>query len=250
MRIIVCVKPVKSELVYDSPEEYPPVVLNPYDAFALNCAIDVKNQIQAEIICISMGPSSSEDSMVRTIAMGADHAILLTDEGFIGADTISTSYALSMCIRKLEADYIICGARSVDGETGQVPFGIAERLGYVSVPNVIRLSVRDHAITVDIKREKEIMEATVERGSLLVIDQLTVLQSNLSLLALKRARRQGIQKMTLHDIHADPALCGSRGSKTKVICMEKLSFERKHFQNQEAAPIHLKEFMRLLSDTM
>lgn len=113
-----------------------PNVLNPFDEFALNVAVDVQEMIdkEVEIIAISMGPPQAEEALRKCLAIGADKAILLTDKAFAGADTWATSLALSKAIEKVgDVDIVFCGQETLDGSTAQVGPEIA---GLLSLPLV------------------------------------------------------------------------------------------------------------------
>jgi len=109
-------------------------VINPFDLNALEAAVQIKEKIGATVTAISMGPKTAETSLRDAIARGADKAILLTDIRFAGADTLATSYTLASAIKKLGSfDLIICGEKTIDGDTAQVGPEVAEFLG---IPHV------------------------------------------------------------------------------------------------------------------
>ena len=109
-------------------------VINPFDLNALEVAAQIKEKIGAVVTAISMGPKNAEKSLRDAIARGADRAILLTDIRFAGADTLATSYTLASAIKKLESfDLVICGEKTIDGDTAQVGPEVAEFLG---IPHV------------------------------------------------------------------------------------------------------------------
>ncbi len=104
--------------------------INPFDLYALEAAVLVKEELGGTVTVISMGPRRAESALRDALARGADSALLLTDKKFAGADTLATSYTLAGAIRKLgEYDLIICGEKTVDGDTGQVGAELAEHLG-------------------------------------------------------------------------------------------------------------------------
>src|SRR2546425_10620576 len=78
-----------------------PSEINPPDANALEFALRIKDRMPAEIIVLSMGPTSFDESLERSIGMGADRAVLLTDRILGGADTVPTAHALSETIKKI-----------------------------------------------------------------------------------------------------------------------------------------------------
>ncbi len=103
---------------------------NPFDLNALEEAVRFKEQLGGEIIAISMGPKQAESTLREALARGVDRAILLSDRNFAGSDTWATSTALGLAIKKLPRfDLIVCGEKTVDGDTGQVGPEVAEFLG-------------------------------------------------------------------------------------------------------------------------
>ncbi len=111
---------------------------NPFDLNALEAGVQIKEKLGGTITVVSMGPPQAESALGDALARGADRAILLTDKKFGGADTLATSYTLASAIRKLgNFDIIICGEKTVDGDTGQVGPEVAEHLG---IPHIAYVS--------------------------------------------------------------------------------------------------------------
>jgi len=114
--------------------------INPFDLNVLEAAVQIKEKLGGTITAISMGPPQAEAALKDAMARGADRGVLLVDRAFAGADTLATSYTLASAIRKLgEFDLIICGEKTVDGDTGQVGPEIAEHLGIPHVAYVSKL---------------------------------------------------------------------------------------------------------------
>ena len=138
MKIVVCVKQVPGTLNVDfDPETHrlarggTEAILNPFDTYALEQGILVKEALGGEVIALSMGPSTAENTIRESIACGADSGVLVSDTIFEGSDTWATSYILSKAIEKIgDVDLILCGKQSSDGETAQVGAGIAQHLGW------------------------------------------------------------------------------------------------------------------------
>lgn len=138
MKIVVCVKqvpgtinvefdPETRRLARDGVETIP----NPFDTYALEQGILVKEALEGEVIALSMGPPAAEATLREAIACGADSGILLSDAIFEGSDTWATSYILSKAIEKIgSVDLIVCGKQTSDGETAQVGAGLAQHLGW------------------------------------------------------------------------------------------------------------------------
>lgn len=109
-------------------------MINPFDLNALEAAVQIKERMGGSVTAISMGPMRAIEALRDAIARGADKAILLSDEKFAGADTLATSYTLATAIKKLgQFDLIICGEKTVDGDTGQVGPEVAE---FLNIPHV------------------------------------------------------------------------------------------------------------------
>lgn len=142
MRIIVCVKqvPDTTEVRIDPKtntlvREGVDSILNPYDQFALEEAVRLRDSIPgSRITALSMGPPQARKVLLKSMALGADEAVLLSDRAFAGSDTWATSVALSGAIRALgEHDIIFCGLQAIDGDTAQVGPEIAQLLDIAQV---------------------------------------------------------------------------------------------------------------------
>jgi electron transfer flavoprotein beta subunit len=106
-----------------------PAVVNPDDLFALEMALGVKDRYGGEITVISMGPPSAVEVLIDALSRGADHAVLLSDRKFAGADTLATSHVLEKAVRKNgDFDLIFCGRQAIDGDTAQTGPQVAEKL--------------------------------------------------------------------------------------------------------------------------
>ena len=167
MLIVTCVKqvpdttqvkvdPVTGTLI----REGVPFIMNPYDTHALEESLRLKDKYGLKVAVISMGPPNTEVTLRKTIANGADEAILLSDRAFGGADTLATSMVLTGAIKKLaekdELAVIMCGRQTIDGDTAQVGPGIATRMGCTQLTLVDRVEEIDlKAKTIKVRRKLE-----------------------------------------------------------------------------------------------
>ena len=112
-----------------------PAIFNPEDLNALEQALRIKDKFPGTTITmLTMGPGRAAEIIREGMFRGADNGYLLTDRAFAGADTLATSYALSMAIRKIDDfDLIIGGRQAIDGDTAQVGPQVAEKLGLPQV---------------------------------------------------------------------------------------------------------------------
>jgi electron transfer flavoprotein alpha subunit len=118
-----------------------PLELNEFDVYAVTEAIRLRDEEGGEVVTLTMGPPQAEEALVTTLAMGADRAIHLSDRVFAVADTIGTSRTLALAIEKEGADLVLCGRKTVDSETWQVPPEVAAFLGWAQLTNVDRIEV-------------------------------------------------------------------------------------------------------------
>jgi electron transfer flavoprotein beta subunit len=141
MLVVTCIKqvpdttqvkidPVTGTLI----REGVPFIINPFDTHAVEESLRLKDKYGCRVVTISMGPQNSENSLRKTLALGVDESVLLSDRAFGGADTLATSKVLAETIKRLsekeEVGLVICGQQTIDGDTAQVGPGIAIRLKY------------------------------------------------------------------------------------------------------------------------
>ncbi len=138
MHIVVCMKQVPdSAQIRVHPvtntimRQGVPTIINPYDLFAIEEALRLRQQFGGEVTILTMGPPSAEDSLRKALSFGADRAVLLTDRFFAGADTLATTYALATAIRKIGKEFgppniVFTGKQTIDGDTAQVGPGVAK----------------------------------------------------------------------------------------------------------------------------
>lgn len=163
MHIVVCIKqvpdsreiridPVTNTLV----RQGVPAIVNYYDLHGLEEALRFKDEMGARVTVVSMGPPSAEKALRQCISMGADEAVLVSDRGFAGADTLATSYVIALTVSKVATemepvDMVFCGKQTLDGDTGQVGPGVACRLDYEQmtyVEKVVELNPGERTVTV------------------------------------------------------------------------------------------------------
>jgi len=169
MHIVVCIKQVPdSAQIRVHPvtntimRQGVPSVVNPYDLFALEEALRLKDKFGGRVTVLCMGPPQAEDALRKCVSFGADDAILVTDRAFAGADTLATSYALAAAIRKIgedqQVDIVFTGKQTIDGDTAQVGPGIAKRLGLQLLSYVSRIA------ELDLTKRQIVVERRAEGG--------------------------------------------------------------------------------------
>ena len=226
MNIIVCIKQVPDTTeVRINPEtntiirEGVESIINPFDLYAIEEAVRIKEESGGTVTVISMGPPQVETALREAISLGADQMIHLCDRAFAGADTWATSYTLARGIAKIgEYDIIICGKQAIDGDTAQVGPGIAFTLDIPQITYVKKIEeIKDGKIRVQRMMEEgyEVLE-----GDLPIL--LTVVKeiNEPRLPSLKgkmKAKKAEIKTWGAGDIGADEKLLGLDGSPTQVV---------------------------------
>jgi len=255
-----------------------PAIFNPEDLNALEQALRLKDRFPGTTVTLlTMGPGRAAEIIREGLYRGADDGYLLTDRAFAGADTLATSYALSMAIKKTgDFDLIIGGRQAIDGDTAQVGAQVAEKLGLPQITYCEEiLSIVDKRITV--RRSIAGGIETVE-GPLPIV--LTVNGSaapcrprnakrlqkykyalgHLEKTALEKAGNTlrytelykkhpylNLVEWNVTDIHADATLCGLSGSPTKVKSIRNIVFQAKESKTFTASNDDIDKLMNELN---
>jgi len=197
-----------------------PGEINPFDLNALEEAVQTRDQIGGTIITITMGPPQAKSGLRDALSRGADEAFLLVDRVFSGADTLATSYTLASAIRKLgEFDLIICGEKTVDGDTGQVGPMIAEHLGIPHVAYVSKveeIGEKKIKVVCDMEGDRYLIESDFP---MLITVTKDINTPRLPTFSNKlKARNAKVEIWTVAELSsiADQARFGSKGSPTAV----------------------------------
>lgn len=229
MHAIVCIKQVPDTTdVKVNPEtgtlirEGVPSIVNPFDTYAIEEALRLREKFGGKVTVISMGPPQAKEALKEAIAMGADEAILLSDRAFAGSDTWATAYTLANAIRKIgDFDIILCGKQAIDGDTGQVGPGIARQLDIEQLTYVFKIQ------EIDFQAKRIRVERLLEEGREVVETRLPALLTVVkdinqprypTIMGIRRATRTEIPVWTAADFpDANPDLFGLKGSPTQVV---------------------------------
>jgi len=232
MHIVVCIKQVPdSAQIRVHPvtntimRQGVPTIINPYDLFALEEALRLKDRLGATVTALCMGPPTASESLRKALTFGADRAVLLTDRYFAGSDTLATSYALSMALTKIGEEFgspeiVFTGKQTIDGDTAQVGPGIASRL------KLNQLTYISKIVATDLEAGRITVERRAETGTQVLATKLPVL---ITMLEATNEMRRGTIAQALEAARAeiitwnaadvgieDLTRCGLRGSPTIV----------------------------------
>jgi electron transfer flavoprotein beta subunit len=231
VNIIVCIKqvPGTAEVKIDPADntlvrENVPNIINPFDMYAIEEGLRLKESFGGKVTILSMGPPQASDALKEALSMGAEEAVLLADHAFAGADSWATAYTLSLAIKVIGAfDIILCGRQAIDGDTGQVGPGIARQLGITQLTYISKIKEIDPAKKIIIverllEEGHEIVEASLP-ALLAVVKDINQPRAP-SIANIRRAAKLKIRLMTADDlIGVDMTRLGLNGSPTKVIKM-------------------------------
>lgn len=218
--ILVCLKPIRSSCLPNGQEAMNEICMNPYDIPALMNVIRLKKEIpNCRVVCVSMGVEGAKAMLNRCVALGADQTILLNDSKFAGSDTYATSYILSEVIKKVgKVDIVVCGEKSLDGETGQVPIELATRLKMIYLPHIEQMvSVNGDYAIVQTLYDDILEKSRVCLPFVAVFCGFDLAEPPCSLILLKRARQNQPIQWNSEDLDIDELEIGQVGSKTKVV---------------------------------
>lgn len=227
LQIAVCIKqvpdttnirihPETNTLIREGVES----IINPFDMYALEEALRLKERYGGSVTVLSMGPPQAETALREALSFGPDRAILLSDRAFAGADTLATSLTLSAAIRKTgRMDIILAGKQAMDGDTGQVGPGIAENLDIPHVTDIRKIEDidSDRRITVQRLMEEGYVRLRASLPMLLTVVKEINEPRLPSLRGKMNAKKAEIPLWTADDIGLEPEVTGLDGSPTQVM---------------------------------
>jgi electron transfer flavoprotein beta subunit len=226
MNIIVTVKqvPDTNEVKIDPKtgtliREGVPSIVNPEDKNAIEEALRIKeSNDDVEVTVLSMGPPQAESALREALAMGADRAILLSDRAFAGADTLATSYMLSMAIKKIKKyDLILCGRQAIDGDTGQVGPQLAEGLDLPQAAYAEEINIQGNLVTVKSHFDRVTRVIEMKMPALITVSNRINKPRFKTMNGVLRAfRDKEVVTWTKEDLKLNPMRIGINGSPTWV----------------------------------
>jgi electron transfer flavoprotein alpha subunit len=187
-RIVVLLKYYKGEL-------------NPFDGAALECALELGTK---EVIALSMAPASALNAFESLTRLGVK-CVLVSDVKYAGSDTLATGYVLAQAIKRLAPDLVFCGRQSVDGDTGQVPPMLAQRLGLSLISKVMKIDG-------DTVSTRAGASFTLSSGQIVTFEKIRTLRFPSMFSKLGKAEVWDNQTLGL-----DESKCGLVGSPTRVV---------------------------------
>ncbi len=180
--------------------------ISPFDACAYESALQIQG---AEVTLLSMGPLSVKDLLLKLTRLGAKRAILLSDQAFSGADTLATAYTLSLAVKKLQPDLVLCGRQTLVGDTAQTGPMLSVMADLSLITNVLKIENLSTQVTCT-KRDGNVQTAALP--ALLTVERINTLR-----LPSILSKPGSVEFWSSEDLDADLQQCGLLGSPTRVL---------------------------------
>jgi electron transfer flavoprotein beta subunit len=193
--------------------------LNHFDANAVEEALRLKGDSDTEVVVVSLGPAKAADSLRKALAMGADRAVLVSDDAAAGSDLVATSKVLAKALERENADLVLFGQQASDADGAVLWAAVAERLHRPVVSQVAELNLQDGSLR--LKRQTEFGYDVIEAPLPAVIAVSDAINEPRypSLKGIMGAKKKPFDTLSLADIGVDPGDAGEAGSKTEVLAL-------------------------------
>jgi electron transfer flavoprotein beta subunit len=193
--------------------------LNHFDANAVEEALRLKGDSDSEVVVVSLGPERAADSLRKALAMGADRAVLVSDEGAAGSDLVATSRILAKALERESAELVLFGQQASDADGAVLWAAVAERLQRPVVSQAAELKVDGGALRV--KRQTEHGYDVIEAPLPAVVAVSDAINEPRypSLKGIMGAKKKPFETLSLADVGVDAGEAGDAGSKTEVLAL-------------------------------
>jgi len=193
--------------------------LNHFDANAVEEALRLKGDSDTEVVVVSLGPAKAADSLRKALAMGADRAVLVSDDAAAGSDLVATSTVLAKALERENADIVLFGQQASDADGAVLWAAVAERLRRPVVSQVAELKLQDGSLR--LKRQTEFGYDVIEAPLPAVVAVSDAINEPRypSLKGIMGAKKKPFDTLSLGDIGVDPGDAGEAGSKTEVLAL-------------------------------
>jgi electron transfer flavoprotein beta subunit len=223
MKIAVCVKHVPDATVHkridpgtkrlDRSGE---AALNPTDLNAVEEALRIKEAHGGEVVLVCLGPEKAVESLRKALAMGADRAVLVADEGAAGSDLLGTGYALAQVLEREQADLVLFGQASNDGDGAVLWAAVAERLRRPVISQAAELTVESGSVSGKRQTEHGYDRIQAPLPAVVAVSDAINEPRYPSLKGIMGAKTKPQETLALSDVGADAARVGEAGAKTTV----------------------------------
>ncbi len=224
MNIVVLVKqvPAISDIELDAKSNNlirigAPTMINPVDLHAVEAALAMKESLGGTVTLLTMGTATAADILRDGIAVGADKGILVSDERMGGSDTLATGKILAKAVEKVGAvDLVLTGKHSTDGDTGQIPPAVAQRLGMSLVSYAESAAIEGNVLKATRKNHGGVETIEAQLPAVCSIMETANTPRAPKIKGKMMAKKAVFDVWRLEDLGLDAAEAGKAGSATAV----------------------------------
>jgi electron transfer flavoprotein beta subunit len=224
MDIVVCVKQVvdtEAEKRLDPTtwclDRSVNCILNPYDEYAVEEALLIKEVAGGQVTVLCMGPDDATDAVRKALAMGADEAMLVSDPALAGSDAQATATVLAAALKTVPCDLVVFGCRSTDGETGAVPAAVAELLGMPLLSSLSKVETGGASLTVHRETDEGYVAYTCPMPAVISVVKGINEPRYPSMKGIMTAKKKPVAGKDLAGLGVDATGVGLAGAKTRVL---------------------------------
>jgi electron transfer flavoprotein beta subunit len=224
MDIVVCVKQVvdtEAEKKLDPSswclDRSVNCILNPYDEYAVEEALRIKEAVGGQVTVLCMGPDGATDAVRKALAMGADGAVLISDPALAGSDAQGTAIVLAAALKTLQWDLVLFGSRSTDGETGCVPAAVAELTGAPLLSSLAKVEVDGSTLRVHRETDEGYVAYDCPTPAVLSVVKGINEPRYPSMKGIMTAKKKPIDARDAAALGLDASRLGLSGARTRVL---------------------------------
>ncbi|HEU5129998.1 MAG TPA: electron transfer flavoprotein subunit beta/FixA family protein [Glycomyces sp.] len=192
-------------------------VMGELDEYAVEAALQLKEAHGGEVTVLTLGPDQATETVRKTLAMGADKALHISDEAVAGSDALATSKILAAALGRLEWDLVIAGAESTDSGMGVMAHLLAARTGAAAATGVRKIELDGDAVTVEHQRDDGYDVLSAKLPAIVSVWDTINTPRYPSLKGIMAAKRKSVETLTVADLGIDPGEVGAGAAATEVL---------------------------------
>lgn len=197
-------------------------IINPYDEFAVEAALRLKEKHSGSVTIVSWGPQRVVESIRTALAMGADSGVLVDDDALEGSDSLGVAKALAAAVQELNADIVLCGSRAVDYDEAQRGPMVAELLGWPHLALGVAVDSDGSKVQIDRPIEGGKVTAEAELPAVVTLGGSHAVWNPryASLPGIMKAKKKPLANKKLADIGIEGSECGGGAAKIRITALE------------------------------
>ena len=225
-------------------------IINPYDEYAVEAALRLKDSQGANVTILSLGPQRAVESVRAALAMGADQGILVDDPAIEGSDALGKARVLAAALQQMPYDLIFCGHRAVDDDENQVGIMVAEFLDIPHLPLAVAVELADGRVMIERHIEGAKVQLEAQLPALVTLGGAHAIWNPryASLPGIMKAKKKPLGVKKLSDLNLPPDQVGAASAKVKLTSLELPEPRQAGLQVSGDTAAKAKELARLLHE--